>query len=47
MWKEIGVIQIIGKRLIRHNDDHDNEKMAKELARNHVQVNCVRRMPFP
>ena len=28
MWREIEVIQIIGKRLIIHNDDHENEKMA-------------------
>lgn len=46
MWKEIEVIQIIGKRLIIHNDDHDNEKMAKKLASNHGQVDCIRMMSF-
>lgn len=47
MWREIEVIQIIGKRLITHNNDYDNEKMAKKLASNHMQVDCIRMMSFP
>lgn len=47
MWREIEVIQIIGKRLITHNDDHDNEKMARKLASNHGQVDHMRMMSFP
>lgn len=47
MWKEIEVIQIIGKRLITHDDDHGNEKTARKLARNHEQVDCRRMMSSP
>ena len=32
MWREIEVIQIMGKRLVTHNDDHEDEKMAGKLA---------------
>lgn len=28
MWGEMEVIQMIGKRLKTHNDDHENEEMA-------------------
>lgn len=47
MWREIEVIQIIGKRLITHDDDHDNEKMARKLASNPEQVDCISMMSFP
>ena len=44
MWREIEVIQIIGKRLITHNDDHEDEKMAGKLASNYELVDCIRMM---
>lgn len=47
MWREIEVIQIIINRLIIHNDDHDNEKMAGKLASNYEQADCIRMMSFP
>lgn len=34
MWREIEVIQIIGKRLITHND-HEDEKDGRKLASNY------------
>lgn len=47
MWGEIEVIQIIGKWLITHDDDHGNEKMARKLASNREQVDCIRMMSSP
>jgi hypothetical protein len=46
MCREIEVIQIIGKRLIIHKDDHDNEKMAWKLASECGQGECIRMMSF-
>lgn len=47
MWKEIEVIQIIGKRLITHDDDHGNEGMARKLASSRERVDCMRMMSSP
>lgn len=44
MWREIEVIQVIGKRLITHDGDHGNEKTARKLASNHEQGDCIRMM---
>lgn len=46
MWREIEVIQLIGKRLIIHNDDHDNETIARKLARKPGQAHYIKMMSF-
>lgn len=45
--EEIEVIQIIGKKLIMHNDDREKEKMAKKQRGKHKMSNVQATMSSP